>query len=209
MLKYILFDLDHTLYSSKYGLEGNVRRRIQEYTAAYLNLSIEEAWKLRTEKIHIYGTNLEWLLAEKGFTDTEGYLRAVHPPGEADNLLPEPGLREFLENITVPMAILTNSPREHADLILGKIGLENLFTHIFDIRLCNFTGKPSPVFFNHALNTLNVNAEDVLFIDDTPRYIEGFIKLGGRGVLFDENNQLPGFPHPRIQHLKDLLMYLF
>ncbi|MCL2879276.1 MAG: HAD-IA family hydrolase, partial [Treponema sp.] len=105
-------------------------------------------------------------------------------------------------------AILTNSPREHADRILGRLGFEGLFTHIFDIRMCNFIGKPQPVFFNKALDTLGVQAETVLFIDDGPRYVEGFIKLGGNGVLYDENNQHPDFPHPRIQRLREITAFL-
>ena len=208
MIRYLLFDLDNTLYSSKYGLEDNVSRRIQEYSAAFLGLSAEEAWKQRLAGIHIYGTNLEWLMAEKGFTDIEGYLAAVHPKNEADTLIPDPELRKFLENIPIPKAILTNSPREHADLILGKLGLENLFTHIFDIRFNNFIGKPNPDFYRRALETLNVKIEDVLFIDDAPRYVEKFIAFGGRGLLLDESNQYSGFPHQRIQKLEEILNYL-
>ena len=208
MINYLLFDLDHTLYSSKYGLENNVRRRIQEYVAVYLGLPVEAAWKQRTDRAHLYGTCLEWLRAEKGFTDIEDYLAAVHPVNEADTLPPDPALRKFLEGIAIPKAILTNSPREHADRIMGKLEFEGLFTHVFDIRICDFIGKPHPVFFNKALDTLGVKAKTVLFIDDTPRYVEGFIAMGGNGVLFDENNLCPDFPHPRIQRLEEIVTYL-
>jgi putative hydrolase of the HAD superfamily len=208
MLKYLLFDLDHTLYSSRYGLEDDVRRRIMQYNAAYLGLSVEDAWKERADKAHIYGTNLEWLLAEKNFTDVEGYFATVHPKDEADALPPDPDLRKFLEGIPIPKAVLTNSPREHADLILGKLGFEGLFTHIIDVRLTNFIGKPSPLFFNTALDMLNVKIEDSLFIDDVPRYIEKFIQLGGRGILYDEKNLRPDFPCPRILRLEEIVAYL-
>ena len=208
MLNYLLFDLDNTLYSSACGLEDNVRRRMQEYSAAFLGLSAGEAWKERMDKVHIYGTNLEWLMAEKDFTDIEDYLAVVHPADEADCLPPNPELRKFLAGISVPSAILTNSPREHVDRILSKLDLEGIFTHIFDIRLCNFIGKPQPVFFRAALNILGVQSDTVLFIDDSPRYVEGFIKLGGQGVLLDENNLHPNFPHPRIRRLEELSAYL-
>ena len=208
MIKYLLFDLDNTLYSSAYGLEDNVKRRMQEYSAAFLGISAEAAWKERMGKVDLYGTCLEWLLAEKGFSDIEDFLAAVHPADEADCLPPDPELRKFLAGISVPKAILTNSPREHADRVVGRLGLEGIFTHIFDIRLCNFIGKPQPVFFRAALNILGVNADTVLFIDDSPRYVEGFIKLGGHGVLLDENNLHPNFPHPRIRRLEELSVYL-
>jgi putative hydrolase of the HAD superfamily len=208
MLKYLLFDLDNTLYSSSFGLEDNVRRRIKEFSAAFLGVSMEEAWQQRFAMRQKYGTNLEWLMNEKGFTDVEAYLAAVHPPDEAETLVPDPALREVLESIDLPKAILTNSPAEHADRILAKLGAADLFTHIFDIRQCAFKGKPRPEVFNHALEELGVTAAETLFIDDSPQYVEGFIALGGRGLLFDENNQYPDFPRPRISALAEIKKFL-
>jgi putative hydrolase of the HAD superfamily len=208
VINYLLFDLDNTLYSCSYGLEDNVRRRIKEYSAKFLGVSVEEAWRQRKELAHIYGTNLEWLMAEKGFADPETYLAAVHPPDEADSLPPDPRRRAFLESIPIPKAIITNSPMEHADLILGKLGFENLFTHIFDIRFCNYTGKPHPMVFHKALEILGVGVETVLFIDDVPRYVEGFLALGGKGLLLDENDHWHDYPHPRIRRLEEFVGYL-
>jgi putative hydrolase of the HAD superfamily len=207
MCKYLLFDLDNTLYSCRWGLEDNVRRRMQEFSAAFLGLPAGEAWRQRMEQRQKYGTNLEWLRGEKGFTDVEAYLAAVHPKDEADDLPPDPELRAFLKSIPIPKAILTNSPREHADLILGKLGITDLFTHIFDIRRCGFKGKPHPDVFNNALTTLGLQAAEVLFIDDNPDYVKGFIDFGGRGLLLDENDAYSDFPHPRIRELKELAGY--
>ena len=208
MTKYLLFDLDNTLYSCRYGLEDNVKCRIREFAAAFLGLTQEEAWRQRMEKMQQYGTFLEWLMAEKGFTDVEAYLAAVHPKGEADSLVPDDALRAFLAGIPIPKAILTNSPREHADLVLGILGLSDLFTHIFDIRQCGFRGKPNRDVFDHALHTLGVCAEEVLFIDDSPMYVDGFIAMGGNGLLFDEDDVYHNCPLPRIRELKEIARYI-
>ena len=208
MIKYLLFDLDNTLYSCRFGLEDNVSRRIKEFAASYLGISAEEAWKMRVSTMGKYGTCLEWLMTEKGFTDAEAYLAAVHPEGEADSLPPDEELRVFLAGIPIPKAILTNSPREHADLILGKLGIGDLFTHIFDIRLCNYAGKPRPEVYNNVLQKLDMPASDILFIDDNPYYIEGFIAMGGNGVLIDENNAHRSSMLPKIQNVKELNKFL-
>jgi putative hydrolase of the HAD superfamily len=208
MLKYLLFDLDNTLYSCAWGLEDQVRRRMREFNAAFLGLSPEEAWRRRMERSDIYGTNLEWLMAEKGFTDVEAYLAAVHPKDEADMLEPDPELRAFLAGLPLPRAILTNAPREHADLILGRLGIGDLFTHIFDIRQNNFRGKPHPEAFNRALGILGQSAADTLFIDDSPAYVEGFIALGGRGLLLDEAGIHGNYPRQKIRELKELAAYV-
>jgi len=208
MLKYLLFDLDNTLYSCNYGLEDNVRRRIREFAAAFLGMTTEEVWRQRMAVVQHYGTCLEWLMAEKGFTDVESYLAAVHPPDEAESLVPDVDLRAFLSGIPLPKAILTNSPREHADLVLGKLALGDLFTHIFDIRQCEFLGKPRREVFDNALRVMGVCAEEVLFIDDYPAYVEGFIAMGGNGVLFDENDIHKDYASHKIRDLRELTQYL-
>ncbi|MDR1586341.1 MAG: HAD-IA family hydrolase [Treponema sp.] len=204
MIKYLLFDLDNTLYSSRYGLEERVGRRMREYAAAYLGTSPEEAWRLRLEQAGPYGTTLEWLMAEKGLTDADSYLAAVHPEDEAENLPPDPELGAFLKAIPVPKAILTNSPREHADRILARLALGDIFTHVFDVRETGFKGKPDSDVFHRALSILGVEARETLFIDDNPRYVAGFTALGGRGLLLDENNTHPDHRGPRIRNLREI-----
>ena len=208
VIKYLVFDLDNTLYSCRYGLEDNVSRRIREFTAAFLGVSSEEAWRRRQANMKQYGTCIEWLMTEEGLSDTERYLAAIHPEGEADILPADDELRAFLSSVPVPKAILTNSPREHADLILGKLGISDLFTHIFDIRTCNFIGKPRPEVFNHVLNSLKLNADEVLFIDDNPFYVEKFIAMGGNGLVFDENDIHQNHKLPRIRELKELTRFI-
>jgi len=187
MIKYLIFDLDNTLYSSRYGLELNVEERLKNFCSDFLGIPPEEAWQQRREAKQ-YGTCLEWLMTEKGFTDIEAYMSAAHPKGEADTLPHDTDLRIFLSDIRLPKAILTNSPREHADLILDKLRIANLFTHIFDIRASNFIGKPRREVYENALVTLEVEAKDVLFIDDIPACVEAFAGMGGKALLFDENN---------------------
>jgi putative hydrolase of the HAD superfamily len=208
MLKYLLFDLDNTLYSCRYGLEDNVRQRIREFAAAFLGVTPEEVWRQRMAVMQQYGTCLEWLMAEKGFTDVESYLAAIHPSGEADTLVPDRELRALLSGIPLPKAILTNSPREHADLVLGKLELGDIFTHIFDVRQCGFLGKPRREVFDNALRVLGIRAEEVLFIDDHPGYVEGFAAMGGRALLFDENDIHKNYALPRIRELGELTRYI-
>ena len=200
--------MDNTLYSCRYGLEDNVARRIREFTAAYLGISPEEAWQMRLANMRQYGTCLEWLVKEKGLTDTEAYLAAIHPDGEAETLPPDEELRDFLAAIPIPKAILTNSTREHADLILGKLGITGLFTRIFDIRECGYIGKPRPEVFNNALRNLGVRAEETLFIDDSPFYTESFIAMGGNALLFDERDVHRNAAVPKILDLREIAGYI-
>jgi len=205
VIKYLLFDLDNTLYSARYGLEDDVSFRIRKIASSLLGITPEEVREIRSANIRQYGTCLEWLMAEKDFTDIETYLAAVHPKGEADSLPRDDKLRSLLADIPIPKAILTNSPREHADLILDKLGIADLFTDIFDIRQCNFKGKPKKEVFDNALNKLGVCASEVLFIDDNPHNVEVFISFGGNGLLFDENDVYGNYSLPRIRDLSEII----
>jgi FMN phosphatase YigB (HAD superfamily) len=124
MIRYILFDLDNTLYPVSSGMEDALQKRIAGYMSSFLGLSPEGALGERSAGTTRYGTTLEWLIHEKGFTDIDGYYAAVHP------------------------------------------------------------------------------------VQQTPRYVEGCLALGGAGLLLDERDAHPDFPHPRIRRLRELTAFL-
>lgn len=208
MISYLLFDLDNTLYSSSFGLEKAVGERIRRFTAQFLGITEEEAVQRRQARIAYFGTTLEWLMAEEGLTDVDAYYWAIHPEGEEANLYPDPRVRTFLEQIPLPKAILTNSPMEHAQRILKKLEMENLFTHIFDIRWNGLQGKPQPEVFFRVLKTLGKSPQEVLFIDDYPSYVKGYLDIGGKGLLLDEEDLHQDYPYPRIRSIFELTPYL-
>ncbi|MDR1506118.1 MAG: HAD-IA family hydrolase [Treponema sp.] len=208
-IEYILFDLDNTLYSAGYGLEKAVNRRINQYISGYLGLPPEAAWALRRERIASrgYGTTLEWLMAEKGFEPcmVDEYYDLIHPENEADTLPPDHELGSFLVSLGLPMAIMTNSPKEHALRVIKKLGMQELFPSIFDIRFNGLKGKPHAEAFTRVLDAIGKSPERCLFVDDSRPYVEGYRALGGPGVFFDEFDEHPEFPGPRINSLKSLI----
>ncbi|MDR1565695.1 MAG: HAD-IA family hydrolase [Treponema sp.] len=204
MIKHILFDLDNTLYSRRCGLENNVSARIHDYLAAWMGVTVEEAMEEREKRIGPYGTTLEWLIAEKKFTCIDQYYQAIYPENEADALHEDPGLRNFLKTLPCPLSILTNAPKEHADRVLKKLGIKDLFTEIFDLRRLGFKGKPLEEAFRTALETLRAQPEEVLFIDDMPKYVSGYRAIGGRGVLLDELDEHPTYPYEKIRDLREI-----
>lgn len=102
MVKHILFDLDSTLYSSRYGLDAFFTQRLHEYTSSWLCLSPEEYNNTRKDGLKRHGTTIEWLIYEKGFTAIDDYYAYIHPENEADALLPDMELRRFLETLPCP-----------------------------------------------------------------------------------------------------------
>ena len=210
MITHLLFDLDNTLYSGKYGLENNVSARLEKFVSDYLHITREESEETHRDLIvnRGYGTTIEWLIAEKGFTDIDSYYKTINPDNEADSLPPDPGLGKFLSSIPLPKAVLSNSIMSHIDLILDKLGIADLFDYKFDIKLNNFRGKPHRDAFFKALEKMNAKPETTLFIDDYPEFIAGFLKIGGKGLLYDEFSRHNDLSYERIKDLREIEKYI-
>lgn len=188
--KHLLFDMDNTLYPASSAMDKGITRRMLECVADFFHCDMEKAIELRAENIVHYSTTLEWLRAE-GMTDVEAFLAHVHPDNEADELPLQPGLREFLISLNMPMSILTNAPHEHADTVLGKLGIADLFEAVTDIRDAGFNGKPYPDAFMAALQKSGTTIEETLFLDDMQKYTDGWVALGGTAVLIGTPNGKP------------------
>ncbi len=204
MLRYLLFDLDNTLYSQSFDMERDIVRRMNQYVAAYLRVPYEEARDLRRTEARRFGTTLEWLVAEKGFADPESYFAAIHPEGEESCLAPDPALGQLLDSIPLPKAVFTNSPSEHADRVLRRLGVADRFEAVYDIRFCSLRGKPRVEAFRLVCAACGAAPGQTLFVDDLPRYVEGFLAAGGRGYLIDEAGVHPDSSLPRIRSLSEL-----
>lgn len=187
---HLLFDMDNTLYPASSAMDKGITRRMLECVADFFHCDMERAIELRAENIVHYSTTLEWLRAE-GMTDVEGFLAHVHPSNEAEELQPQPGLREFLLSLDMPMSILTNAPHEHADTVLGKLGIADLFEAVTDIRDAGFNGKPYPDAYMAALKKVGADIENTLFLDDMQKYTDGWVALGGTAVLIGSPNGKP------------------
>jgi len=156
----------------------------------------------------LYGTTLEWLVTEKGFTEVEEYFAFIHPENEADSLPPDQELRHFLEGLPCGCSVLTNAPLVHADRIIRKLEFEGVFKQIITIESHGLRGKPHASAYYRALDALGLKPEEALFVDDIPRYVNGYIDIGGKGILIDEDDLHQNYPHEKIRSLCELTRFL-
>ncbi len=141
-LRHILFDLDETLYPSSSGLLDAISRKMTEYVSDLLGLDPGEAARMRKNWGKKYGTTLGGLVNDYGLSDPEGYLFYTHAVSIGDYLNKDLELIEVLSSISQPKSILTNSPMEHSERVLGYLEIIDQFEYIFDIRFNAFIGKP-------------------------------------------------------------------
>jgi len=208
MVRAVIFDLDNTLYPASASMEADTIRRMNEYAARLLGLGLDETAVLRRERMPRYGTTLEWLMVEHGFSEPDDYFSYVHPDGEEDSIAFDPMLGPFLDSIDAPKFVFTNAPMEHADRVLLKLMIADRFERVFDVRFNLLKGKPAADAVERVIAAIGLPADTTLFVDDVPRYVQGFVDRGGRGVLVDHFGRHPDSGLPTIRTIYELPAYL-
>jgi len=185
-----LFDLDNTLYPAHAGVTEALEERMNAYVQQVSGLPHQDAVALRQHYFVTYGTTLRGLQLHH-HVDIETYLHTVHDFDMPRFVKPNPALVELMATITVPMAIFTNSPREHAERALAALGLTHLKMPIIDIRMINFLPKPHPSAYQIALQALDVPAEGTVFFEDTLHNLRHAKALGMTTVYIPHQFGMP------------------
>ena len=206
---YLLCDLDETLYPSSCGLMQAVSARMSLFVAQYLGVGEEEAARIRRRLRVVYGTTLTGLMREHGLEVAEQYLAYTHDVPVEGFLSEDPQLAAALAAIQLPKSVITNSPLEHAERVLRRLGIRQLFERIFDLRFNGFTGKPDPGVYARALAEVGRGAAEVLLVDNHLDYLAPFRAMGGMVLLIDEKGDASGQEEvPRLRDIKELPSYL-
>jgi putative hydrolase of the HAD superfamily len=181
-LRYILFDLDETLYPRQSGLMAGIGRLMSRYMEERLGMSPTEVPALREHYYHTYGTTMRGLQIHHGI-DPEDYLAYVHDIPLEDYIDPNDELDRVLAEIETEKVIFTNASEEHARRVLAILGIEGHFNRIIDVRALGYISKPDPEAFQRALEILGVQGDECLIVDDNVRNLSPAKKLGMITVL--------------------------
>ncbi|MGF1590172.1 MAG: HAD family hydrolase [Pleurocapsa sp.] len=177
MLQAILFDLDGTLADTdsihfavwqdilvRFDLDIDrafYRQRISGRTNSKIikdilpQLSLEDAWKLATEKEETY--------------------RRI-----ANSLLPTPGLDRLLNLIdkaSIKKAVVTNAPEDNAIYMLKILRLTSTFPTVIMAKDAP-PGKPDPAPYQLALSRLGVKSQKAIAFEDSAAGIRSAIGAG-------------------------------
>jgi len=87
------------------------------------------------------------------------------------------------------MVILSNESRKGMEMKTKKFNLDKTFSKIYCSAFLGMV-KPNVRIFNYVLKDLDVKANEVIFIDDRVENVRCAVKLGVKGILFKNLNQL-------------------
>lgn len=81
--------------------------------------------------------------------------------------------------------LVTNAHHEFLEPIVQAAHLNKVFDHVTVSSRVGAT-KPNPEIFKAACRQAGVEPEEVVFIDDIARNCDGAIKVGMRGIVFED-----------------------
>lgn len=185
MYRFLIFDLDETLYPRQAGLMQEIGVRINRYLIENLRLPPEQANELRKRYYNQHGTALRGLVVERPDVDPEDYLHFVHDIPLANYLGPNPLLAQMLRSISLPKVIFTNATVEHAQNVLNVLGIADQFADIIDVRRVAYVSKPNAGAYEQLLNILQVRGVECILVEDSARNLLPGKALGMTTILVD------------------------
>jgi putative hydrolase of the HAD superfamily len=185
-LKFILFDLDETLYSRESGLLKEVGRRIQAWVADHLGLTWEEAYHVRRDYFFRYGTTLNGLIIERNI-DTDDYLAFVHDIPVEDYLKPSPTLGKMLTALPLQRVIYTNATTEYSWRVLSALGVSDCFERVIGIDDVGLRNKIYRDAYECALALLGARGPECIMVEDSARNLQAAKALGLTTILVGQD----------------------
>ncbi len=172
-----VIDLDNTLYSADSGVFARMDKRMTAYVARELGVSAEQANRLRIAYWKEYGTTLRGMMLHHNMAP-EPFLHDVHDIDAEEILNRDIPLSVALEKLPVRKVIHTNGIREHAERILGRLGVADHFSAIYDIRFNHYIPKPCQQTLATLIEAEQSTPERTLVVDDMADNLHAARALG-------------------------------
>ncbi|MEE8391055.1 MAG: pyrimidine 5'-nucleotidase [Anaerolineae bacterium] len=182
VFKFIIFDLDETIYPRGNGLLQEVGHRIQLWVQQQFDLTWEEAVAMRRDYFFRYGTTMGGLIAEHD-VDVHEYLVFVHDVPLGDYLAPNPALAAMLNGLPLRKAIYTNGTAEHGWRVLQTLEVADHFERVIGIEDVGLRNKPYLDAYEQMLALLGARGAECIMVEDSARNLRPAKALGMTTVL--------------------------
>ena len=179
-IDYWIFDLDNTLYPAHSGIFQQVYVLMGEFISKNLNLDLKHAREIQRKYYKKHGTTLRGLMDNHGI-DPDVFLEEVH---KLDYSIVNPNheLSKNLGNLKGKKYIFTNANKQHADKVLERLKIANLFDGIYDIKMANYIPKPQIESYEKFIKTYKINPKKAIMFDDIAKNLVPASKVGFKTV---------------------------
>jgi phosphoglycolate phosphatase len=169
-----VFDVDGTLVDSAADICG----AIQHVLAARQRTDIDDTFLRRYIGRHLIDVFQDIFPSHTPaqFNEMIAEYRQIYPARDHAQTETYPGIIELLSKLSGKKATATTKGTENTRRVLEIKGLLPYFDHVQGTD--GFPAKPAPDVIFHALRALNADADDCLFIGDSPADMEAGRRAG-------------------------------
>jgi putative hydrolase of the HAD superfamily len=187
LIKTWIFDLDNTLYPPEENIFSQIDQKMTSFIADNLKISNEEAFNIQKQNFIDHGTTLAGFMnSGNDKIDPDKFLEFVHDIN-LSSLKEDSNLRKMLLLLPGEKYIFTNGTKKHAENVLKKLNLENIFQSIFGIKEANYLPKPNIETYNLFLKTYKVDPKTSIMFEDMGRNLIPAQELGMKTVLLERS----------------------
>ena len=183
LIKTWIFDLDNTLYPPEENIFSQIDQKMTSFIADNLKISNEKAFNIQKQNFIDHGTTLAGFMnSGNDKIDPDKFLEYVHDIN-LNSLQEDNDLRKILLLLPGKKYIFTNGTKKHAENVLKKLNLENIFQSIFGIKEANYLPKPNLETYNLFLKTYKIDPKTSIMFEDMGRNLIPAKELGMKTVL--------------------------
>jgi putative hydrolase of the HAD superfamily len=177
-----VFDLDNTLYPADCNLFAQIDRRMGEFIAQKLGLTLDEAQALRATYYCEHGTTLAGLVRRHGVSP-DAFLDYVHDI-DLSAVAASPELCAAIDALPGRKFVFTNGSRKHAEAVAARLGVLGRFENIVDIHALEYVHpKPSQEAYQRFAQACGVVPSEAAMFDDLPHNLKTAHDFGMTTVL--------------------------
>lgn len=184
-IKAVVFDMDGVLIDSETIEKKNMIKSAEtnslpfedEFFEIFLGCNDEMSYQILLDRYK------DSKIVDKYLNDLEQLQANEYKEG---NIKLKPGTREiidYLRNNNIPYALATGSSYKYVELDFLQNGYDKIpFDHIVTgDQITN--SKPDPEIFIKAANLMNIDINDCLVVEDSPKGIEAAYKSGAQSCF--------------------------
>jgi len=180
-----VFDLDNTLYPASCRLFDQIDQRMTAYLSDYLGVGRDEAYALQKSYFRDHGTTMNGMMLHHNM-DPEPYLHFVHDIDHS-SIDPSPALARAIGALSGRKLVFTNGSLAHAQNVLARLGLEDIMSDIFDIKMADYTPKPARTTYEMMVAATGIETKKTAMFEDIARNLVVPHEMGMTTVLVKSN----------------------
>lgn len=203
-IEHWVFDLDNTLYPADCDLFSQIDVRMGAFISRQFGIDRIEARKLQKRYYHEHGTTLAGLMANDG-VHPDAFLDYVHDI-DVTPVPPSPELRDALGQLPGRRLVYTNGSVKHAENVMDRLGITDMFDGIYDIIAADYRPKPDPAPYEDFVRRFDVEPQRAVMVEDIARNLEPAHAMGMSTVLIRSKRYEESPDDDYIHHVADDLL---